>query len=212
MGPRAELTRARLRAAALELFTERGFDATTVEDVAARAGVSHMTFFRHFPTKEAVLLEDPYDDVIAEAVLAQDPALPALERVRLGFLAAWAGLPEPATAETRDRVRVVAGHPGLMARAWQNNRRTGDLVTDALVTDGVGLLEARVAAGACLGALMEALLHWATDDSGTPLGDLVRAALGQLGCEPTGAPTSSPSAAPTAAPASPRTSPAGGVR
>src|SRR5665648_542403 len=80
--PRAERTRARLQACALELFTAQGYDATTVEQIATAAGVSHMTFFRHFPTKESVLLEDPYDPLIGEAVRTQPTDLPPLERVR----------------------------------------------------------------------------------------------------------------------------------
>ncbi len=155
---RSSLTRERLRAAALRLFLDQGFDATTVIESAAAAGVSHMTFFRHFPTKEAVLLDDPYDEVIADSVIAQDPQLPALERVRLGIAAAWAALPEPTREETRSRVRLIAEHRGLLARSWENNRRTGDLITEALTAQGVDPLEARVASGACLGALMEALL------------------------------------------------------
>lgn len=175
-------TRDRLRAHALALFLERGFDRTTVADIAAAAGVSHMTFFRHFPTKDAVLFDDPYDEVIADAVLAQDRHLAALERVRRGLLAAWAALPEPATTETRGRVRVVAGSPALRARAWENNSRTGDLVVQALVGDGVDAFEARVAAGACLGALMEALMAWGTSGDDQELGPLVRSALGVLAC------------------------------
>lgn len=180
MGRRAEATRDRLRACALELFLDGGFDQTTVEDIASAAGVSQMTFFRHFPTKQAVLLEDPYDEVIARAVVAQDRSLTTLERVRRGFLAAWADLPEPATQETHARVRIMAGHPGLRASAWENNRRTGDLVTEALVADGVPLLEARVATGACLGALVETLLAWGSGGPEQALGDLVRHALAIL--------------------------------
>lgn len=179
-------TRERLRQHALALFLARGFDETSVEDIAAAAGVSHMTFYRHFGTKEGVLLDDPYDDVIADAVAAQDAALPAFERVRLGFLAAWSALPEPADEETRARVRIMAGHTGLRARAWESNRRTGDLVTAALVSEGVPELEARVAAGACLGALMEALLAWGVAGDGRPLGPLVRKSLAVLAVLPTG--------------------------
>ncbi len=186
-------TRDRLRATALALFLEQGFDETTVNQISAAAGVSHMTFFRHFPTKESVVLDDPYDEVIAEAVRTQDRRLPAIERVRGGIAAAWAALPEPADTETRDRVRLIAQHPGLMARSWENNRTTGDLIADTLVSDGVDPLEARVAASACLAALMEALLLWGVSPSGPELGALVAAALDHLaGCPVTAplAPTS----------------------
>lgn len=168
------------------MILRQGFDRTTVEQIAAAAGVSHMTFFRHFPTKEAVVLDDPYDVVIADAVLTQDASLPVLERVRLGFLAAWSALPEPAAEDTRARVRIMSEHPGLRARAWENNRRTADLVTAALVSDGVTTLEARAATGACLGALMEALLAWGTSGPDEPLGPLVRRCLDLLAPVPAG--------------------------
>jgi AcrR family transcriptional regulator len=177
---RSEATRERLRENALRLFLQQGFDTTTVNEIAAAAGVSHMTFFRHFPTKESVVLDDPYDEVIAQIVLAQDRRLPAFERVRLGLAAAWSALPEPTQEETRNRVRLIAGHRGLLARSWENNRRTGDLITDALTAQGVDPLEARVATGACLGALMEALLLWGTSDDVHALGPLVREALDLL--------------------------------
>src|SRR5665647_3386275 len=102
--PRAERTRARLQACALELFTAQGYDATTVEQIATAAGVSHMTFFRHFPTKESVLLEDPYDPLIGEAVRTQPTDLPPLERVRRGLLGAWEAVPPSVDDETRRRV------------------------------------------------------------------------------------------------------------
>ena len=57
-----------LQRSALELFLRDGYDATTVAAIAGAAGVSQMTFFRHFPTKESVVLDDPYDPVIAERV------------------------------------------------------------------------------------------------------------------------------------------------
>ncbi|WP_258725443.1 TetR/AcrR family transcriptional regulator [Cellulomonas sp. NS3] len=178
---RSEETRERLRAVALALFVERGFDATTVNEVAAAAGVSHMTFFRHFATKEDAVLDDPYDELIVDAVLAQAPGLPVLERVRLGIDAAWSAVPEPVERETRDRVRLIAGHRGLMARAWENNRRTGDLVVEGLLMHGADPLEARVATAACLAAVMEGLLQWGGSASGGALGPVIQQSLGYLG-------------------------------
>ena len=177
-------THHRLRSIALALFLEQGFDATTVNEIALAAGVSHMTFFRHFPTKEAVVLDDPYDEAIAAAVLAQNRGLPALERVRLGITSAWAALPEPTELETRSRVRLIAEHEGLLARSWQNNRRTGELIAEALISDGVDAVEARVAAAACLAAVMEALLLWGVSPPGRELGPLVGDALNYLACSP----------------------------
>ena len=57
-------TRERLIDAAFALFDERGFDATTVDHIAERAGVGRTTFFRHFPTKEDVIFPD-HDALIA---------------------------------------------------------------------------------------------------------------------------------------------------
>ena len=174
-------TRTALQECALELFSRHGFDAVTVADVAAAAGVSHMTFFRHFPTKESVLLDDPFDPLIAEAVLAQPSTLPALDRVRLGILAAWESAPEPTDAGTRARVRIVASHAGLRSRAWENNQRTEQVIVQALTSHGVPRLEATVAAGACLGALMAALMDWGSEDGGASLGERIREALELLG-------------------------------
>ena len=178
---RAEETRERLRAVALALFVEQGFDATTVNKVAAAAGVSHMTFFRHFATKEDVVLDDPYDALIVEAVLAQVTELPVLERVRRGVDAAWSTVPEPAEVTTRARVRLIAGHRGLMARAWENNRRTGDLVVHGLISQGARPLEARVATAACLAAVMEGLLQWGLSPAGRALGPVIQESLEYLG-------------------------------
>lgn len=165
----------------MELFLRKGFDATTVAEIAAAAGVSPMTFFRHFPSKEAAALDDPYDPLIADLILAQDASLPALERVRGGLLAAWQSVPEPTDRQTVDRIRLVAGHPGLRAAMWENNHRTEDLIARALIGAGVDRVEARVAAGACLGGLTAALLDWARSSENGGVGEQIRTALALMG-------------------------------
>lgn len=177
---RSELTRQRLLTTAIELFTERGFDNVTVEDIAAAAGVSHMTFYRNFPTKEAVVLDDPYDPIVVEKVAGQDPALPVLERVRAGVLDAFSGIEEPEDQLVRRKIELASSHPGLRARVWENNLRTEEVIVAALVDTGTSRLEAAVAAGAVLGALTAALFDWATEDSGGSLGERIELALALL--------------------------------
>lgn len=162
------------------MFTEKGFDNVTVEEVARAAGVSHMTFFRNFPTKEAVVLDDPYDPILGAAVAAQDPGLPPLERVRRALLEAWEGLDEPGDAMTRARIELAAAYPSLRARVWENNQATERVVVDALTSSGVPALDAHVAAGAVLGALVAALFDWADNPEGDTLGDRVRRAMNLL--------------------------------
>lgn len=177
---RAEKTRQQLQEHAIRLFADRGFDNVTVEEVARSAGFSHMTFFRYFPTKEAVVLDDPYDPVIGEAVARQDCSLPALERVCRGVLESWEQLEEPSDDMTRTRIQLAAGNRSLRARIWENNLRTEEIITEALTSTGVSTLEARVAAGAINGALTAALFDWAENGGKGTLGGRIRQALGQL--------------------------------
>jgi AcrR family transcriptional regulator len=176
----AQTTHDRLQIAALRLFGEHGYDNVTVEQIAAAAEVSHMTFFRHFATKESVVLSDPYDPVIARAVAEQPAALPALERVRRGFAAVAAAMSDDVDGATRARVKIGVSHPKLRAAMWENNHETEQLLVGVLVDSGVPELEARAVVGACLGALMAALIDWAGDISSEPLGQRIERALGYL--------------------------------
>lgn len=170
-------TRERLTTAALALFRENGYESTTVSQIAQNAGVSEMTFFRYFPTKESVLVDDPYDPVIGAAVAAQPLDLDPLTRVIRGIRAAWRGLPEPSSSEVRDRLRIVATSPGLRASMWRNSEATERVIVAAL--PGADTLSARVAAAAAMAALNTALLGWAAGDD-TDLGQTIDAALDVL--------------------------------
>src|ERR1700759_975209 len=75
-------TRASLREHALRLFREQGYQATTVEQIAAAAEVSPSTFFRYFPTKEDVVLQDDMDTRMLEALARQPSELSPIAAVR----------------------------------------------------------------------------------------------------------------------------------
>src|SRR5690625_7563583 len=86
---RWQSTHSALRDAALELFVTHGYSATSTVSIAERAGVSEMTLFRHFPTKEALLLADPFDPIMAEAVRDRPPDEPPLQALARVIGEAW---------------------------------------------------------------------------------------------------------------------------
>ena len=181
---KAASTRARLQREALRLFADHGYDETTIADIAAAAGVTQMTFFRYFPAKELVVIDDPFDPAIAQAVAAQPADLPVVEQVRRGLLAAWEHVADADQAEFRLRLKIGAGHPGLRARMRENNVRTEAAIAAALTQTGVPAFEAAVAAAAVIGALTAALLEWVNDPDAGPMGDAVTAALALLEVRP----------------------------
>src|ERR1700691_3962855 len=83
-------TRAALREHALRLFREQGYQATTVEQIAAAAEVSPSTFFRYFPTKEDLVLQDDMDTRMVAAFARQPRELAPIAAVRGAMREAWA--------------------------------------------------------------------------------------------------------------------------
>lgn len=176
---RRERTRNTLLQRALHLFEARGYEQTSAAEVAAAAGVSEMTFFRHFPSKDRVLMDDPYDDELIAAVAARPADEAPLLRTVNGLRSAWTAVPEAAVDVVRRRARIVANTPALRSAVARNNQRTEDAVTEQLVTDGCDRLEARVVTSAVLGALTSALLWWAAEDQ-ADLSDAIERALATL--------------------------------
>lgn len=173
---RRELTHARLLACALDLFERQGFHETTVAQIASAAGVTEMTFFRHYPAKESLLLDDPYDPIIAASIAAQPRDAPPLVRAVRGIRDAWGRLPEPESDTVRRRARIAAENPSLRAAMIRNNTQTEHLIALQLVADGAQALPARVAAAAVIAGITAALLDWARGIDGR-LADAVHAAL-----------------------------------
>ena len=174
---RAARTRALLQETATRLFIEQGYDATTVEQIARAAGVSHMTFFRHFATKDAVILDDGFDPTIAAAVAATSPTLPPLARVCRGLRAALSSVEVPDQEQVRQRVRTAAQHPALRMGMYANTEATREALVAVLVEDGGDEFAARVAAAAVLAALTVALQEWCLSDDKVPMSASLSAAL-----------------------------------
>jgi AcrR family transcriptional regulator len=167
---------------ALRLFVEKGYDATTVDEIAAAAGVSHMTFFRYFPRKEDVVEYDEYDPLLEELVAERPPHEPPLTALHNAIRA---GLEKILTADHDAllvRTRLVLRNPVLRSRNMVAQDTTRDLFARALARRA-GLpepdLAATVQASAALGAMAPAVMAWA-DGDGEDLIALIDAAFAAL--------------------------------
>ena len=162
-----------LRRTALRMFTERGFDAVPVTAIAKAAGVSHMTFFRHFPTKEAVVVSDLFDPFIAEAVRAQPQRWRPLTRAVRGLVAAMSqesAREEMSSREFYERVRLAVRTPSLAAAVRTAGPQTERANSEARNVTGVDGAAARAAAGAVMGAASSLLLAWAGESNAADTG------------------------------------------
>ncbi|MGV8977839.1 MAG: TetR/AcrR family transcriptional regulator [Cellulomonas sp.] len=157
-------TRAALREAALGLFAEHGYDRTTTAQVASRAGVSEMTLFRHFASKEALLLEDPFDPVMAASVSTRPASEGPLRAVAEGIREAWTTMAASDVADLRWLLGVVSGTPSLQGALERSSSQTAAALTVALESRGVATGVARVAAAAAIAGLSRALLDWSLDE------------------------------------------------
>jgi AcrR family transcriptional regulator len=177
-----------IQALAVRLFVERGYDAVTVTDIAEAAGVSPMTVYRHFPTKEDLVLVDQNGPLVAERIAGSSAAQPLVRRIGSALVDAAAtltsgGRPDDPTADERfllARLRLMISTPALRARHLDNHYALQQAIVDALGDDAAGpdaAFRARAAAGACLAAMHTALVRWAEDDGRTELPALIAQAL-----------------------------------
>jgi AcrR family transcriptional regulator len=165
---------------AMRLFAERGYDATTVADVAAAAEVSSMTVFRYFPAKEDLVMADEYDPLIVERIQARPAGEPLIERIGAALVESAAGHSQDDRAMLLARVRLGLSVPALRARMWDGQYRSQRYIVDALRGENPGpdrAFELWVATGACLAAATAAIMRWAEQDGEEDLPGLMTAAL-----------------------------------
>ena len=173
----------RIRASALRLFREQGYDATTVEQIAAAAGVSHMTFFRYFPTKEDVALSDRFDPLIASAIAQTPAAWPLIQRIRAVLVQGLRQVYDTDRDTLLAQVKLIVSTPALRERQWAGQIATQQAILHALQTDQYdprASFQAKVTVAACLAAASTAVLTWVENDGTPELPDLIEQAFDTL--------------------------------
>ncbi|MDI3408061.1 TetR/AcrR family transcriptional regulator [Streptomyces cavernicola] len=159
-------TRAAIRRATYELIAQQGYEATTVEQIAAAAEVSPSTVIRYFPAKEDIVLGDGHDpaaDAALRARPADEPVLDSLRHVIEDRLRTVLDDPAERT-ELLLRARLIREVPAVRARFHESLADTARLVRP-VVAERTGRdaddLKVRVFTAAVIGSLVETVQHWA---------------------------------------------------
>lgn len=150
--------------AALELFAERGYDAVSAAEIAARAGVTERTFFRHFPSKREVLFDG--EAVLRDALLGAVAAVPAgiapLDTLFRSFDAV-VPLLEANRAFAEPRQALIARTPVLAERELAKLATLTGTLAGALRARGTPDPVAAMAAHAAMGVFAHATVAWLAD-------------------------------------------------
>jgi AcrR family transcriptional regulator len=154
-------TRAAIRRHALRLFREQGYPATTVEQIAEAAEVSPATFYRYFPTKEDVILQDDFDVLAMDLFEAQPPDLSPIAAMRATVGQMLAAMRPEDIERFRETTSLTMTIPEVRARALDEFTRTIQVMAE-VVARRAGLppdnFAVRNVAGAITGVIMSSLL------------------------------------------------------
>ena len=169
-----QLVRDELSEAALKLLAHQGFEETTIEQIAAVAGVSKRTFFRYFPSKEDVIIDligrlgEQARDVLAASPAGERPAV-SLRRALGVFVEALGEYPEKSLRLTR----LTLGTAALRARYLDQQRQAQHDIAGVLAARGLAEPLAGVTSAVAFAAYETALEQWARLEGVEPLGNLV---------------------------------------
>jgi AcrR family transcriptional regulator len=174
--------RGRLEQAALELYRERGFENTTVAEIAARAGLTERTFFRHFADKREVLFSGAgaLQDLLVSKVDGAPESVSPIEAIVSAFAEAGDGMFEERRDFARGRQAVIAANRELEERELIKFASLAAALADALRRRGVTSPAASLAAEAGVAVFRVAFERWTADTSDGTLAHFIRASLDDL--------------------------------
>jgi AcrR family transcriptional regulator len=174
-------SRSRLVQAALELYGERGFENTTVAEIAARAGLTERTFFRHFADKREVLFwgAGALQELLVSTVAAAPDAVAPIDAVAAALEAVGAQLQERRDS-ARQRQKVIAANAELRERELIKLAALASALADALRRRGTKDPAASLTAEAGIAVFKVAFERWVSQTKRRDLPQLIRESLDEL--------------------------------
>ncbi len=173
--------RGRLLQAALELYGERGFERTTVAEIAERAGLTERTFFRHFADKREVLFAGAgeLEELLVSTVAKAPDGLSPIDAAAAGIEAAGAAIQEGGELP-RQRQSIIAGSAELQERELIKLASLASALAEALRRRGVTEPAASLAAEAAIAVFRIAFERWINEREQQDLPRLIRESFGAL--------------------------------
>ena len=173
--------RGRLELAALALYGERGFENTTVAEIAARAGLTERTFFRHFADKREVLFSgaDALQELLVSNVAAAPDSIAPIDAVGAAVEAAGALLQER-RAYAPQRAAIIAANAELRERELIKLASLASAIAEALRQRGVADPAASLSAEAGIAVFRIAFERWVDETNQRDLPELIRDSLDEL--------------------------------
>ncbi len=169
----------------MELYREPGYDKVTVAEIAARAGLTPRTFFRHFTDKREVLFfgTDKVEALVVEGIMTADVGTPALEVVATALTPiAKLNDEDPVHSDyARQRHLVIQAYAELRERELGKHAALSSAISAALRSRGVPAPAAKLAAEAGLAAFSVGFERWIDDPAGRGMKAHVRQAMRELG-------------------------------
>lgn len=174
-------SRSRLEQAAYDLFLERGYDQTTVADIAERAGLTERTFFRHYADKREVLFggASVLKDAIVRALDELPQGVQTIDAVRTAVEAA-ANVLRGRRELARERQQIVSAHPDLQERGLIKRATLTAALVEGLRRCGVPDADASLAADLGMAIFHVGFERWLAEPSDREFVDLIREGFEQL--------------------------------
>jgi AcrR family transcriptional regulator len=173
-------SRRRLAEAAFALYAERGFESTTVAEIAERAGLTERTFFRHFADKREVLFggAGELEKAVVAAVAGAPTSASPLEAVAAGLEATGDVLPDSSVA--RQRQGIIAANTELQERELTKLASLSAALAETLRTRGVGEPAASLTAEVGMAVFRVAFERWIDEGNDRDFPRLVRDSMDEL--------------------------------
>jgi AcrR family transcriptional regulator len=160
-------TRERIRREAYRLFAEHGYEATTVDQIADAAEISSSTFFRYFPTKEDVVIQDEYDPALADAIRSRPAGEPIVDAILSSLKGSLGAMLQQDREDLLLRTRITFNDPAIRARNMAEQERSERAMAE-VIAERTGRnaadLEIKCAAAAIIAVFTTLVRHWVEGD------------------------------------------------